>query len=154
QREGIPLDVPVTADLHHVTVADALEAILLCHPSGRLIDFAPDGGLVVVTTRKQADAHLITRSYDMRDWPTPLEPSSGKAAAPAQGEPRSLGSPLQPAAPEDARSGIDELVRLVIGSVASDSWRDNGGTTGSIRPIGGFVVVTQTWKNQEQVRTL
>lgn len=48
----------------------------------------------------------------------------------------------------------DSLVRMITGSIDAGSWKDNGGTTGTIKFEGGKLVITQTQANQEAVANL
>jgi hypothetical protein len=48
----------------------------------------------------------------------------------------------------------DELTRLITETVAPESWRDAGGTEGSIRLLNGYMIVTQSGENHAQVATL
>ena len=49
---------------------------------------------------------------------------------------------------------IEEITTLIPETVAPDSWRDNGGTVGSIRELQGQLIVTQTPENQRQLVNL
>ena len=59
---------------------------------------------------------------------------------------------LQPSA--DNTSKGDEILKLIIDTVAPDTWRDNGGSVGSIRLISGLLVVSQTPSNQKDIQSL
>lgn len=50
--------------------------------------------------------------------------------------------------------GVDELVKLIFDTVASDSWKDNGGTVGTMRYLRGCLVITQTPEVQKQISEL
>jgi general secretion pathway protein D len=49
---------------------------------------------------------------------------------------------------------IEQIVLLIQDTVAPDTWRDNGGTIGSVRDLGGQLIVTQTPENQGAVAAL
>ena len=49
---------------------------------------------------------------------------------------------------------IEEITTLIKDTVDPDSWRDNGGSVGSIRELSGQLIVTQTPKNQREVVSL
>src|SRR5205823_14256259 len=43
---------------------------------------------------------------------------------------------------------VDNITKLITETVAPDSWRDAGGTVGSLRELQGQLIVTQTPENQ------
>jgi len=49
---------------------------------------------------------------------------------------------------------IEELVRVIEETTAADSWKETGGTIGSIKELNRQLIVTQTWENQERVADL
>lgn len=60
---------------------------------------------------------------------------------------------LQPP-PNDAETG-DEILKLIIDTVATETWRDSGGSIGSVRLMSsGLLVVSQTPANQKLIQTL
>jgi beta-lactamase regulating signal transducer with metallopeptidase domain len=48
----------------------------------------------------------------------------------------------------------DSLLRMITGSIDADSWKDNGGKTGTIKLEAGKLVVTQTEANQKSISNL
>jgi|GEM_PF-6194381 len=59
---------------------------------------------------------------------------------------------LQPSL-DDTSKG-DEILKLIIDTVAPETWRDNGGSIGSVRLISGVLVVSQTPANQKLIQGL
>jgi hypothetical protein len=55
-------------------------------------------------------------------------------------------------APDQER--MDTLIKLVTETVDPNSWRDAGGTIGSIRAISGHLIITQTAENQALIADL
>ena len=49
---------------------------------------------------------------------------------------------------------IAAITKLIQDTVASDSWKDNGGAVGSVRELSGQLIVTQTPENQRQLVNL
>jgi len=111
---------------------------------------------------------VVTRVYDVRDLtmglkqypfrgtmlparqtqngipPVEMVIERGRAPTTAPSSPAAAGDPREPSAQERE----DELVRLLTETVAPESWRDAGGTFGSIRLLApGRMVVTQTVEN-------
>jgi len=49
---------------------------------------------------------------------------------------------------------MDDLVKMIVDTVATDSWRDSGGTTGVLRVSKHKLIVTQTPMNHRQIRSV
>ena len=49
---------------------------------------------------------------------------------------------------------IDQLVMLITESVDPESWRDNGGTAGSIRSWAGRLIIHQTPENHQKIESM
>ena len=49
---------------------------------------------------------------------------------------------------------VAEITSLIQETVAPDSWREAGGTVGSVRELSGQLIVSQTPENQRQLRGL
>ena len=49
---------------------------------------------------------------------------------------------------------IEVLTKLIIETVAQDTWRENGGAVGMLREIDGMLVITQTPENHKQIAGL
>lgn len=149
----------VTADLHDVTLARALRIVLSALRSRAdgadfRAAFAPDGGLVLLTTAGRANERPIARAYDLRDWPR-SDPWPRRAAGVRAADAAERNAP--PAGGERVVLGrndeaMEELARALPEAVAPDSWREAGGLPGSVRVLNGFLIVSQTWENHEDVR--
>ena len=100
----------------------------------------------------------VVRVYDVNDllvippdfvFPDRHRPTGGAAPAVA---PNSLRHDARDA--PDRRWWVEEIVRLVTESVASDSWRESGGEVGTITAFRGQLVVTQTPANHREIANL
>ena len=49
---------------------------------------------------------------------------------------------------------IDQIAKLITDLVDADSWRDSGGTIGSLREMGGVLIVSQTPEGIYEIRVL
>src|SRR5690606_25926061 len=49
---------------------------------------------------------------------------------------------------------VEDIIELIQETVATDSWRDNGGSIGAIQELNGQLVVTQTGENMREVISL
>jgi type II secretory pathway component GspD/PulD (secretin) len=73
--------------------------------------------------------------------------TSGQPGAPSglfQGQP----------APAPAVSMVDAVIKLVQDTIMPETWKDNGGTIGSIREMNGALVITHTPEGHEQIAQL
>lgn len=134
----------VTVVLRNATLLDALDALLAAHRSAAgpaSLDFASVGGVLTLTSADRAES-VVTHLYDIRKWPAGMRMRQTRAAA--------LLVPLS----EDEWIMADRLTAAVQSAIDPDSWRENGGSIGSIRTINGMLVVSQTIRNQERVRRL
>jgi hypothetical protein len=126
-----------TLRLHDVTLRDALKAVLREYSDSVWEGgFLLEGDVIVVTSKRTA-SRLLTRAYDLRDWP-----HVGAAVA------RPLPSEDETEPPPDE---FEELVKVITTTVEPDSWSGNGGVA-EMRRVRDLLVVTQTWWNHEEVR--
>ena len=105
----------------------------------------------------EAKPQVITRVYDFRDLMMTIGdyPFAGRIGAPSEKDVVMLSGTPSNATTQPTRSErIDELIRLIQETVDADSWRDAGGTVGSIRELSGLLVVTQTAEAHKQIETL
>jgi len=49
---------------------------------------------------------------------------------------------------------VQDITKLITDTVASDSWKDNGGSVGALRELQGQLIVTQTPENHRQLVNL
>lgn len=146
EEEGIDPDSPVSLQLHDVTFEQMLRH--LCRNVGggaTRLGFTTDAGAFVLSTEQslatasRARAYNVAELIERQSSATPavgleqvergtltLRPVSAPGAAPA----------TMPA------TGRSELIELIIEHIAPDTWRDTGGTLGTIRLYNGRLVVS------------
>src|SRR4051794_34962953 len=98
------------------------------------------------------DGEIVTRVYDVSDmtWRKNDYPVAGGDDAPGgSGPAMPFGAGGGGAAPAQQPSATADMIHLITDTVASDTWRDNGGNLGAIREIGGQLVVSQTPENHK-----
>ena len=128
-------DVPVELSLKDVPVYRALEFLLQTQRggySGDVPDYGVDGGMIVISTRTETSALVITRAYNLRQW---LWQDLFEHNADV---------------PHEEGQGVAS--KLLMDHVAPDSWKENGGPSGSISFFDDVMIVTQTWPNHEKIR--
>jgi hypothetical protein len=87
------------------------------------VGFGVNGAGIVVSTMEDLSREPRLRAYDVHDLI-----SSASTRPTAEGD----------AAATESRK------KLIMTNVATDSWRDNGGTVGTISSFGGKLVVSTT----------
>jgi hypothetical protein len=131
EAAGVDPSSPVSnaLQLYDVSAARALEMMLAGVGGGTVaVGYTIDDGVVVVSTRDDLNSsrYQSVRVYNVRDL---LQQASVGVWG----------------APPDVVA--TELCDLIKSAVAPDSWRDYGGTVGSIRFFGGRLIVGQTREN-------
>jgi len=118
-------------------------------------------------------ATINTRVYDVRDLLGSVAdyPFTGTMAGSEVRRPDPAPSATDPPKPQEASTGgaamtpantappprqdpNDQLIRLFMDAIDTDSWRDNGGSKGTIRIMSGRLIVTQTEENQKGVASI
>lgn len=90
------------------------------------LGYGVEDGIVVISTREQANRLVMTRTYDMRDIIAPI----GTAGR---------------------EKGIGRLIRFIRNSVDTETWKNEGGTFGRIAESHGRLIITQTWQSHEKI---
>lgn len=132
EKAGVRRDARVTVRARDVDLEQILRRVLTdITPAPTVpLGLSVDDDVITVSTEEDLDRNTTTRVYDVRDLLPP----------PAAARPRAL--------------ALDRLVDQLSDSVAPKSWRDRGGSVGSIRELAGQLIVTQTEANQAQVSWL
>jgi hypothetical protein len=123
QDAGLNPQEPVTVNVHDVLLRSALRLMLKQHQ----LTYTIQNEVVLITTPEEAETHLLTCVYDVRD----LLSGAGDA------------------------EGMQSLVQAITSCVATESWAANGGDqpqVQSVRP--GILVISQTEQAQEDIRSL
>jgi hypothetical protein len=129
---GINRNAPVTARLRDVKFSKALEVILRDVGGGKVkLGYTVRDGALHLSTQEKLDESVVTSTYDINDLLINVPAGNG------------------PAATRDRLS--QEIITLVKGTVAADSWsRKNI----SITERDGKLTIVQTPENQRQVAHL
>jgi hypothetical protein len=178
QGVGVDAQTPVKLRLQNVTLRVALERVL--EQVGQFgggtarLGYEVRDGVIDVSSEEMLSRYTITRLYDIRDiveavvlehkhWRPPTTPASDGAGAGAGANGSAGGGTLFSSQPQtllstgtrtDADDVIDDIVKLVTDTIRADSWRENGGTAGSIRALGGHLIVTHTFTAHAEIARL
>jgi type II secretory pathway component GspD/PulD (secretin) len=175
ETTGIDQSAPVTARLTNVRFRTALETVL-DFVGGGLVDlgYSVDDGVIRISTLEELQRNTVTRVYDIRDMiidiPDYTAPqfdldqdqgqSSGRGGGGGQGGGSLFGGAGGTTSLDEQDRGptrlelVDSIISLIQDTVAPDSWREMGGTVGSIRELSGQLIVTQTAENQRELTRL
>ena len=132
----------VDVDLHDVSFGRALSYILksVGNPSGRA-GWGVEDGVIVITTEEAADGLTEVKVYDVRDL-------GSTGATPA------LSAGAGPAIPKTREDAIERLYRIITSDVLTTTWKDNGGSVGSIHELNARLVIQQSWEGHRLIEEL
>jgi hypothetical protein len=139
--------------------------------SGRNVEMSADtdNDVVVLRTQEEAELQSVVRVYDVRDLIASdaalhaqrIEAAMAtiRAAIVAAGETPATAPATTRAATIDAQheqylDSVERLKLLITETVDPESWRDAGGTTGSVREFNGQLVVTQSAAAHDRIAKL
>lgn len=124
---GLSPDDTVTANIRHVSLASALKLTLKQHDLTYIIA----DEVLMITSEDEALTRLSVRVYPVGDL---LQPKGGRAASAAS---------------------VDDLIDVLIATVASDTWAVNGGGEAEICSLQpGMLIVSQTQAVHEELADL
>src|SRR6478672_11973714 len=125
---------------------------------------APATAAPTAAATEGAEAPGVTRTYNVGDLVRttadyPFESAVRPVTGWGKGEGRNPGLIVEEKKDEKGKSakpgiGLEELVKVIQGTIDPDSWADNGGTSGAIQPLGSLLIVTQTEARQKRVEDL
>jgi hypothetical protein len=134
-----------------------LDLVLADAGAGQVkLAYRADDDVIFLSTAENLARETVVRIYDVRDLITydhdlrermnrllDLEGNlfQSREAKPAESQAKKPDS-------------VDALVRLITETIDPDSWRDAGGTTGSIREFGGRLIIIQTAEAHTQITAL
>jgi hypothetical protein len=137
---GLDRTTPVKLHLWNVRLATALDILLEATEPLVKLDWSEEDGVITVSIKEDLEHTYPPVVYDVRD----LIELMLKETTP--GPPDEFGRTRQEV--------IDELTRLITEAVAPDTWRDAGGSVGSMREFGGRLIVTQSPENHQMLKKL
>src|SRR5439155_3600438 len=157
EAAGIDRNTPVTIRLRDVRFSKALSSILGDVGGGTVkIGYTVGEGVITISTEEELSKDTLTRVYDIRDLiieipdfnqaPTSnLQNQSSQAsgAGGGGGGGGSLfgggggGSNQDTTNQRTRQQLVEDITKLITETVAPDSWRDAGGTIGSVRELSG-----------------
>jgi hypothetical protein len=159
---GPATPVVMEVRLKNATLGQALAKVLesvparpdVINPGGRVLSAAVRDGIITVSDDAR-ELSSVGRWYYVRDLLN--DPGHFDFARPAP--PPSTDQSMAPAAGvfdygTTRQDREDQLTRIITDSVDPESWRDAGGTVGSIRSWAGRLIIRQTPDNHEKIESL
>lgn len=150
EQIGIRRDTPVRLHLWNVTLDRALGAILTVaggeYPGMLSVQ---DGVIVISSPERIRQGPSAIRVYDVRDLIAGYVAAHPQRVAPAVSN--DALSTLNTTAAEE---GADVVARLIEDDVDTDSWKDNGGSVGTIREFNGLLIVSQSPSAHREISEL
>jgi type II secretory pathway component GspD/PulD (secretin) len=154
KRVGVERDSPVTVRLKEIPFRKALTTALATVEGGERLAYAVEDGVLMISTKEalEASKKLVVQVYDIRDM---LVVPSAAGDMFSQLAWASAGHESPAAMREKQRAEtIAGIMNTIKSTVAPDSWKETGGTQGSIRELNGQLIVSQTAENQAAIRVL
>lgn len=135
----------VSLTVTNVVLADALDALQVYAgtPKHPLLGYYIQDGIITLTSADEAPHHTITAFFNIR----PLV----EQTLAYSNQPIAYGNSGQLISREEV---VEQIYKLITDLVASDSWKDAGGVIGSIREMGGVMIVEQTPANIREIRII
>ncbi|MCH7993348.1 MAG: hypothetical protein IIB57_02780 [Planctomycetes bacterium] len=171
-RAGIDRKTEVDLSLpNEITLKKALTEVLDQAGAGKAeLGFDVDEGVINIATRQLLDKKTFPVIYDINDLlmeipqftDAPMTDLRDATAASERRIRRSADRPWQygdddddepEPNPEHSRR-VRKIIHLIEETVAPDSWRDRGGSVGSMQEINGQLVVTQNSASHRQISGL
>ncbi|MFG0253002.1 MAG: hypothetical protein ACF8NJ_09035 [Phycisphaerales bacterium JB038] len=175
EQAGIERDEPVTLSLVNVPVRVGLERILEQLNTGgdefSRIWYSIRDGIITISLDSELRKFTVPIVYDIRDLlinipdhddapdlnlQTALQQSRGRGGGGGGGNifgGTGGGGGEDPDAPTEEEL-TDELIELIMNTIDREGWLDNGGDTGTIVPLRGNLIITQTPENHLRIEGL
>jgi hypothetical protein len=131
EAQQITPNTPVKAQLIDISFGNGLTTILEDAGNGRAkLVYAIDNGAILVTTQADLQNGVETRTYEIAD----VLAGSDNATTRLQ--------------------RTDELVKTIKDFIDHDTWKDNGGASGTIQASDGKLIITQRSESHRHIAAL
>jgi general secretion pathway protein D len=181
EAAGIDRNTPVTARLRNIKFSKALSIILDSVGGGQTkLGYTVDEGVITISTLDDLSKNVAVRVYDIRDLIIDVPDfndapqfsldsqqnqggqggggGGGQGGITQGGVSNNLfgggGTQNQRETGPTRQELVDSITKLIEDTVATDTWKDNGGSVGALRELQGQLIVTQTPENHRQLVNL
>jgi len=171
EMAGVTRDNPITLHLRNVRFETVLKQLLELAGGSGALSYVIEDGVITVATLDKLREKTVVRTYDINDLivrvPNFMGPelnldtatsgsNNGGSTGGTDNDPWSTNNTN--ATGEDNVPSKSEMIQQIITMISTnvepDSWRDNGGTTGSVTEIQGQLIITQTQENHAKIAEL
>ncbi|MFN0011831.1 MAG: hypothetical protein ACKVS8_09335 [Phycisphaerales bacterium] len=163
---GIDAESPVELSLTDKPVSVVLQRTLAKVSKDQFAkaDYAVQDGIVTIASEDSLKKHVVSQPYNITDllldapnYTDVPDMDLGRAIARAA-NPEITDGPFTKKYGRDTVAARDERVRKLVSliqtTVATDSWRDRGGETGSMQELNGSLIITTTPSNHREIASL
>ena len=152
ETAGVRPETPIFVQTQGLPLRRVLDLVCADAGSGqvKLSYRASDDGIVFLSTADNLSRETIVRIYDVRDlieYDHDLRDRMHRLMF------QSRESKPEESA-EKKPDSVESLVKLITETIDPDTWRDAGGTTGSIREFGGRLIIIQTAEAHTRIAAL
>lgn len=158
---GIDKNQPITTRLKNVKFSKVLNIVLESAGGGIIrLGYTIDDGVITISTQEDLAKNVSIRNYDIRDLLVNVQDFDAPQFTPSSGGEGSSGNIFGNSTDnnqddEDERETIvEQITQLITDTIASDTWKVNGGLIGAIQELSGQLIVTQTPENQTAISQL
>ena len=170
EGQGIQPDVPITLRLRQVKFETVLKQVLEQAGGSVPLGYVVDDGVIRISTREKLARNTIIRTYDISDLLVRVPNFAGpeldltNAQADNNGSSSTNVDPWANAGEGNGGEGnvptkdemVQQIMDMISNSVEPESWRDRGGTTGTLQALQskGQLIIGQTQEAHEQIADL
>jgi hypothetical protein len=153
QKSGIERAAPVDLRVTNLPLQRVLE--LLGEVAGASASAVPlmaqaERGVVILSTREDLETGNPVRLYDVGDL---IESDASLRLRLQIGQAATMPT-TAPSPDERFTESLEQLKRVIEETIDADSWRDAGGTVGSINDFNGLLIISQTPVAHERIKML
>jgi hypothetical protein len=128
-------------DIKNATASVALKQMLATYMNNVRLAYRVEEGIVRISTADGLSHDTVVRVYDVRDL------------VQEQLDREHQGPPDVPRARVDSEGG-NSIAKVITSSIDPASWRDAGGSSGSVEYFAGRLIINQTPENHDAINQL
>lgn len=162
EAAGIDKNTPITTRLKNVKFSKVLGIVLDSAGGGVIrLGYTIDDGVITISTQEDLAKNVSTRTYDIRDLLVNITNFQAPTFTPSSGGQGGGGGNVFQTTSNNQNNNegerdtiVEQIQQLITDTIATDTWKVNGGLIGAIQELGGQLIVTQTPENQTAISNL
>ncbi len=159
---GIDKNTPISTRLKNVRFSKVLGIVLESAGGGIIrLGYTIDDGVITISTQEDLAKNVSIRNYDIRDLLVNVTDYDAPQFTPSSGGEGGGGGNIFGTANDTTNNNqgqrdtiVEQITQLITDTIASDTWKTNGGLIGAIQELSGQLIVTQTPENQTAIGQL